>query len=664
MKRFVAILLILAMTICTGGCSTKAEVNDINGTSDNNMNGDLVPDTGDDNENLKPELTAAFFAEDYKQVYQKLVEISSESSGDKGYREFSNNIAVDEAVADAPAAEQEVPVKESTSAADTAAGGSYSQTNVQVAGIDEGDIVKTDGKYIYVLQNYDLVIFEANGADTREMSRTTVGYDKYDEGENRWYSEWKSPVEMYVSDGKVIIISYYGSYENNMDEIGIWNYNDKSYTSVDIYDVSDPSFPKLENKLGQDGSKIASRFVDGMLYIVTSYYTWNWDENDPGTYIPRLYSGDKEVLIDAADICIVGSPTGTGYTIVSAYDLATGAAVDTKTILGGGEIVYMNADNLFVAGSRHKTDESEPRTESIYKVVDYSESWDTEITRFSVEHGEMTLAASGTVPGTLESQFSMDEYEGYLRLVTTQDTYSYTVYTDEERGFVNYDWHDDSNSSWNNLYVLDADLSISGSIENLAEDERIYSARFDGDIGYFCTFETIDPLFSVDLSVPENPTILGALKIPGFSEYLHIWSNGLLFGLGYDTAEHTDGDNKWVTTDGIKLSMFDTSDPADVTEEYKLSLDSRYSEALYNHKAILVSAEKDLIAFPSEGGYAVYGFSQDSGFYEKAFIKCEWDWNARGLYIDEYFYVVSQGLIAVLDLNTLSLVREINTAAG
>jgi uncharacterized secreted protein with C-terminal beta-propeller domain len=150
-------------------------------------------------------------------------------------------------------------------------------------------------------------------------------------------------------------------------------------------------------------------------------------------------------------------------------------------------------------------------------------------------------------------------------------------------------WDEDGSKTFNALYVLDADLQVAGSITDLAQDEVIYSARFDGDIGYFVTFRQVDPLFAVDLSNPKAPVVLSALKIPGFSEYLHLWSDGRLFGLGRDADVETGRAGR------MKLSMFDTSDPADVTERKTLLLDSDYSAALYNHKAILISRDKNLI---------------------------------------------------------------------
>jgi len=323
----------------------------------------------------------------------------------------------------------------------------------------------------------------------------------------------------------------------------------------------------------------------------------------------------------------------------------------------------MDADTLYIAGSKYENETSEPAPEGEFEVVTETGRQSTLIVKMAAIDGVLTPTATAVIPGYLESQFSMDEYKGCLRLVTTDNYWSHTFLRDPENG-----WYVEQKSyesgSTNGLYILDDDLTTVGSIEGLAEGERVYSVRFMGDIAYFVTFRETDPLFAADVSDPTNPVILSALKIPGFSEYLHPWSDGQLLGLGMTTVTHSSEHGSWVTTDGMKLSMFDISDPADVTEENVLPIASYGSEALYNHKAILVDRAKNLIAFPADGGYLVYGYDDATGFYERAFIECQWDWNARGLYIEGYFYVVSDGSITVLDLDSLTLVTVKSLAEG
>jgi uncharacterized secreted protein with C-terminal beta-propeller domain len=213
-------------------------------------------------------------------------------------------------------------------------------------------------------------------------------------------------------------------------------------------------------------------------------------------------------------------------------------------------------------------------------------------------------------------------------------------------------------SQYNCLYTLDSNLLIIGKIEKLASGERVYSVRFDGDIGYFVTFRQVDPLFAVDLSVPSNPTVLSALKIPGFSQYLHPYSDTLLFGLGRDADEQSG------KAGFLKLSMFDVSDPKNVSEKSKLIIDGvYYSDAISNHKAIIVDAVNNIIAFPADGKYLIYSYSPVSGFKQEAALQSpggsKYYYNVRGLYIGDFFYVVSNSGISSYSMQGYKNISEI-----
>ena len=228
-----------------------------------------------------------------------------------------------------------------------------------------------------------------------------------------------------------------------------------------------------------------------------------------------------------------------------------------------------------------------------------------------------------------------DEYDGYLRVVVTDG---------------------DTNS----VYVLNQELKETGSIKGLAEDERVYSARFMGKAGYFVTFKETDPLFSVDLSDPKNPKIIGALKIPGFSDYLHPYGKNKLLGIGMNVDEKT------MSTDGVKLTMFDISDPENVKEEQTYVIENvYYTDVSYDYKAALVDAEKNLIGFAadSEGGREYYTFSYD----EKQGFTCtmheEINGNnmriTRGIYIEDTLYVIQGNIIEAYSLKDFKKVDDI-----
>ena len=460
--------------------------------------------------------------------------------------------------------------------------------------------------------------------------------------------------ELYIFEDTLVVIrtgSSWGEMED--EEVYTW-WNDDSTEAV-LYDVSDPASPHKTSKFGQDGYYLTSRLYDGVLYLVSSYNLYHpLLEDEPETYIPRLWQDDAEVLIAADDICICPD-TSESYTVICSIDLATETRLSEQAALGSGSVVYMNENNLYLTKYTYAENTNASYTEEVYRVEEITASDATEILRFSLADGIASYAAGGQVDGTLTSQFALDEYEGYLRVVTTINRSTYTLYTDEIRGFVNYIWGESLTD--NALYVLDGSMDMVSSITGLAEDETVYSVRFDGETGYFVTFRQVDPLFAVDLSDPYAPKVLSALKIPGFSEYLHVYGDGLLFGLGQDADE----ESGWASD--LKLSMFDTSDPADVTELSTLILSADWSVALYNHKAILIDPEKDIIGFPVESGYQIYGYNDADGFYQRGEITLPedtWYYESRGLYIGNDFYVYAYNSIYVFDLDTFSLLAEID----
>ena len=585
-------------------------------------------------------------AKDYGAIEKQLA--AARSSGDT--RNAGGGGFVEDAVPMEEAAEAETPAaaEPTASAASNstkdAGEADYSGTNVQVEGIDEGDVVKTDGTYLYILRDGKLIIAKADGKDTKVISSIDVG--ESEDSNDGWRS--KDPGDLYISDGRAAVIS--SCYESGPDSNHRWVY--RQYTAVDIYDVSDPAHPRAAASLGQDGWNMGSRLKDGRLYLVTDYSVWSYDEEDPVTYVPALYRDGKAEILPAGDVWLCPEPDSTRYVVVTAYDLAAGRAAETRSVLGGGETLYMSHDSIYVADSHYKETTGQPRTESVYTVTDYSNEMVTDIVRFSIADG-LTVAADGTVPGGLNDQFSMDEYNGYLRLVTTASGYSYTVYADEKMGFTNYKWHDGGEET-NGLYILDSSLAVVGKVEDLAPGEQIYSARFDGDTAYFCTFRQVDPLFAVDVSEPSAPVVLSALKISGFSDYLHPWADGLLFGAGYEADE----DTGWADT--IKLVMFDTSDKTDVKAKSVKVTDLDYSEALYDHHAFLISREKNLIAFPADDQYVIFGYDPSRGFYEQAAVDLgDWSWESRGLYIGDMLYVVGEDSIFVIGLDGFDLVKTV-----
>lgn len=515
----------------------------------------------------------------------------------------------------------------------------YSGTNVQVEGIDEADVVKTDGNYIYILRNgTELVIARAGGEATAVVSRTNIASSQYSDTFGR--DEYAN--DMYLLGDRIVLLK---SEQNWLKTAN--SYSSGQHVYAEIYDVSNPASPVLVSSLGQDGYVSDSRLYNGILYIISNYYIYEWSEDDPVTYIPRVYCDGAEKLIAVPDIYIPGIVNSTSWTVITACDVAAGRQLSSVSVLGSAGAIYMNGSNLYIAATTWKMDESQPYTVDQYSVIDYEQSSATDIMRFSIDGGNISFQASGSVPGYLINQFALDEHNGYLRAVTTQNGSSYKIYTDERYGFTNYQWGENISSS--GLYVLDQDLRLVGSVDGLGEDESVYSVRFNGDICYFVTFKRVDPLFAVDLSDPTAPTVLSALKIPGFSEYLHVYGDGLLFGLGMSADEETG------RAEALKLSMFDTSDPADVTEISTHILDGvYYSPALYDHHAAFINVEKNIIGFAAENNYLFYSYS-DGRFVQLSSVSVSgYGYETRGLYIGDYVYICDTGGIYVLSLSNFA----------
>ena len=612
-RKTIAGILLLMFTFALAGCAPKVQAE----AADN-------------------ELELLKFA-DYQELYAYLED--NFSHDEQKYLFGSFDTAINAVSGSAGVAANESAVKE------------YSRTNTQVAGVDEGDIVKTDGEYIYVLSGNEIVILQAQGKDSAEVARLTVA-EMADDG-----LAWEYVQEFYVNDGLLSVILLKNQYLPATDDLASSDIAFstrimplKSVTYVSIYDVSDKENITLKAELGQDGNFVNSRLKDGKLYLLSSYNSWqNWQKDDLLSYVPCLYADEEIKAVAVEDISILPKSQSAEYTVINEIDLKKAKITSTIGLLGGYATVYMNEDNLYLAYNHYNVAKEEKNIEQ-RKVEEYTNTNQTKLVRIDLK--EMEAAAAATIDGYLLNQFAMDEYEGNLRIAATVDRYVYQTWQEQVKGYSNYQTIEEKNA--NCLYVLNPHLEIIGKIEDLAPDERIYSVRFDGEVGYFVTFRQVDPLFSVDLSNPQAPKVMGELKIPGFSQYLHVYDDGLLFGLGMTADEDTG------RTGSLKLSMFDVSDPYDVTEKHQLILEENYSTALYNHKAVLVAKEKDLIAFPLDQSYEVYGYDEMNGFKKLGEITTDrWLGDSRGMYIGDYFYVCSDEQVSVLDMNNFTVVQEI-----
>lgn len=608
---------------------------------------------------------------------------------------------------------------------------SYSDTNIQVAGVDEADIVKTDGKYIYTLNSDGIHIVETTNDGQTKLIKTieTKQEDNYQANEmylkdNLLVAIYNSmsPVACYyrntvesaetssqTSENSTAVSSSSSAPPSSQSDSTISQDTDQSQTDstdsqtdnpsedkpinkfidshfywdggveVVIYDITDKANPKAIRTFNQDGSLVSSRMVGDNLYLISNRYIYKEDleSKDYQLIVPNVQDSNNNngqpSALDADCISIIPDFEQTSYLITTGLNITNNNPADCSAVLGAGSTVYATTDTLYVAA---------PEWEYTETMVDdnlISESTcTTKILRYALNDGKVIATGSGEVPGNILNQYSMDEYNGNFRIATTVDSWD----------------EDGNNNSVNNLYILDSNLNITGKVENLALGESIKSVRFMGAKVYIVTFETVDPLFVIDASNPASPKVLGQLKIPGFSEYLHPYSENLIIGFGYDTTTHT---NTWedhtgqeytedsIVTAGLKLSLFDVSDPVNPKEIDTLVLGEygSYSEATYNPKAFLFSKEKGIIGFPAtlakefkhkDGyyysetefiGYCIVNVDEN-GFILRGKIS---NYNSaqdldyaqqilRGLYIDDILYTVSYDNILSFDLNTLDKISQ------
>lgn len=556
---------------------------------------------------------------------------------------------------------QEIQKEESMDLTDTTQNKStYSTTNIQVENVDEGDIVKTDGSYLYYITNQKVVIIDIQNA----QANVKVAEISYTES---------SPRELYINNNKLIVIT--SENELRTEFKSVYDTADVAYvdgiklkTSAIIYDITDRSNPKEERKVEMEGTYISSRMIDDNIYMATNKYITNainmvknypieeLEEQDyKPTYLDTATSNEAK-YIEFDKIRYFDDKQVNNYLLLGGFNINNKQEADIQAFLGAGETVYASSKNMYIA-----------KVKTIYDINTYSLLGEkTQVVKFGLINGKIRYKAENTVDGRVLNQFSMDEDTNEnLRIAVTQEMQKNTDISNTGRIISNSEQTD------NRLYILDKELNQVGSLEGLANGERIYSVRYMKDKAYIVTYKQVDPLFVIDVSDPKNPTKLVELKIPGYSTYLHPYDDTHIIGLGYDT--NSDGSRNW--NNGLKLSMFDVSDVNNPQEVFtqKIGNSSTYSEATYNHKAILYLKEKNIIAFPiqtyqnrqSFSEVLIYEIDMNKGFvangkYSENITNAYEKRVERIVYANGYYYVLSEQSVIVLEDEVCSVIKKID----
>jgi uncharacterized secreted protein with C-terminal beta-propeller domain len=511
----------------------------------------------------------------------------------------------------------------------------YSITNIQVGGVDEVDVVKTDGEYIYMMSDTKVLILKAYPAGEAQIVSQVV-------------FNGTSLAGIFVSqDGnRLAVLGCKYKFPQTYSQSYIIDVK----TFLDVYDISNKSKPALYTNFTMTGSYFNSRMIGDYVYFVVSQPAYVIYDT---VILPKIYTNDGMKEIGASDVLYSNvSDSYFLYTTVVALNMqnATEEPTQKTLLLGGASSMYVSLNNIYITFP-----ESSGKT-TIYRIL--------------IENSTINPEAKGEVPGRELNQFSMDEYNDHFRIATST-------------------WID-----WikqNNLYVLNMNLSVIGKLENLAVGENLHSARFIGDRCYLVTFQKTDPLFVIDLSDPTTPAVLGQLKIPGYSDYLHPYDENHLIGVGKETVEADEGDFAWYQ--GVKISIFDVSDVSNPIQIANYTIGDRGTDSpiLTDHKAFLFDKSKNLLVIPvlvaeinetqyPEGvppyaygtpiwqGAYVFNITLTEGLVLKGKITHGEDgagvsessyWVKRALYIENVLYTVSDKKIKINNLEDLTEIKEI-----
>ncbi len=551
----------------------------------------------------------------------------------------------------------------------------YSTTNIQVAGVDEADLVKNDGTYIYTSSATHLSIVKAYPTSQAQLL-STLSFQGTIQGlyidgtrlvvlwENYTYTTCQLCPVMGLATGAMRPIYVGGSLK----------------TTASIYDVSNRANPVLRQTVSAEGYYLGSRMIGDYLYLISSHYVWNFRGD---VVLPGATFDGRNVSISAEEIYY--SPHqdfSYVYTMIVAMNVQDNSAnpnIQTY-LMGASGTIYVSTENLYL-------------TLPSYRYYSNPENERTVIHRIHLSENSIQYIATGAVPGYLQNQYSLDEYNGFLRVATTIPP-QYNIVTPVTTQISTSNKAPlvavvgPMSNMTNNVYILNLHMQRVSALEGLATGERIYATRFLGDRAYLDTFKNIDPLFVLDLSNPYNPQVLGQLQMPGYTNYLYPYDATHLIGIGKDTSNS--GWDGFAWYQGVKVALFDVSNVSNpkLISNYTIGDRGTDSQALRDPRAFLYDPSQNLLVLPihlalvnttqSGGNPPPYAYGQfvwqgvyilkvtlnqgitfqgrithlnsttpNSYWYSPSFI-------TRALYIENVLYTVSDNMIQMHDINTLT----------
>jgi inhibitor of cysteine peptidase len=510
----------------------------------------------------------------------------------------------------------------------------HSTTNIQVEGVDEADCVKTDGTYLFITSVDAVSIVRAYPPEAMEnVSRVDL---RAELGLDSGYYVWINGI--YIFENRLVVLASISgpNYYSNGSIFApmIWRVPDDK-TMVCIFGLSSPQEPKLLGTFGISGYPITSRMADGILYSITQQYIWTFQSD---LAKPKTFGPDGSAELPATSVHFDPESTDpSSFINVLAVDVVKMTSEPTSLLAGYASTIYMSQEALYLTfqkwtGGQASLVQSGGASSSTTNASE--DSYRTTIFKLSIDGLSIHPAARGEVPGYLLNQFSMDERDGRLRVATSSG------WTDQQS---------------NSVFILDEHLNATGELRNIAPGERIYSARFVDDVLYLVTFRQVDPLFVIDLSDPAAPSILGQLKVPGFSSYLQPLDQGHLLGLGMQNGS-------------LKLSLFDVTQPSSPQEVGTVIVPGwSNSQAMWDHKAILFDAQTGTLAIPITSYDQSWNYSSSIMVFDvnathvgvRGVVPADqMEYVMRAQFIGDFLYSISDSTVRVNLMSDLSPVQE------
>ena len=456
---------------------------------------------------------------------------------------------------------------------------SFTGTNVQVQGVDELDRVKTDGTRLFVSTTNSVSMINAYPPSSAAVA-STISF----QGVNIVGLEIAQNRLMVIAGGQMAYPIY-----SVRPMMGNPAYSSSPRVELLLYDTTNLSSPKLMQNVTIPGSYVGARLADGYVYAVVQQpsYVFNGQGNATAA-MPVIYKDGMERKLSPTSVYYTGNDAQiSSYTIISSVSMATGKESTISALTGPSSTIYVSTSNIYVVYTNYPDLFSthgiigDVYTGGTVSMQDVQQAQDSTVLRAAYSGGSVNVAAAGVVPGSVLNQFSLDEYDGYFRVATGRFA---TVGGSPTRS--------------DDVYVMDMSMKQVSALKNIAPGENIYAVRFVGETGYVVTFEQIDPLFVISFKDVGNPTVLSALKVSGYSDYLHPLPGGYLIGVGKDAVPSSMSNVAFYT--GLKLSLFRVFGNGTSIQVDKMLIGDRGTDSpvLTDHLAFTYDSTRNITIIP------------------------------------------------------------------